>query len=154
MTFLEIGKDLDSTSTEVSVHYSKTLICSPVYTFFLRQTADLIDNNFSLPIAAKENSDSEVLWAVIGNQIVGILCYDTTYMNDPVPFLSIRLTAVKEEFRGRGIKGILYKYFEQKAKELNCVAIGTMVSVNHTLRLESTKKDNLVPVTTIMYKKL
>jgi hypothetical protein len=152
MKFPIAGKDFDNTNTEVSVFYSKTLICSPVYTFFLRQTADLIDNNFSLPVAAI--NDSEVFWAEINNQKVGLLCYNTKFKNSSVPFLSIRLTAVEKEFRGRGIKGILYRYFEKRAIELNCPAVGTVVSVNHELRLKSTKKDNLIPMTTIMYKRL
>lgn len=153
MYFKILGTEVDKKDSRLVIKHSESLAFSPAYTFFIRQVADLIDNNHGMPYTLW-NDDCEIIWAEIEGKIVGMICYENTYVNDLIPFLAIQLTAVHDEYRQRGIHTVLNTYFEKRAKDLNCVAIRATVHVNNTVRLESTKKDKLNPLLTVMYKRL
>jgi GNAT superfamily N-acetyltransferase len=154
MDFKILGTEVDKKGSILVIKHSESLAFSPAYTFFIRQVADLIDNNHGMPYTLWNDDDCEIVWAEIEGKIVGMICYENTYVNDPIPFLAIQLTAVHDEYRQRGIHTVLNTYFEKRAKELNCVAIRATVHVTNTVRLESTKKDKLNPLLTVMYKSL
>lgn len=154
MNYTILGTEIDKKNTSICIKHSDTLAYTPAYTFFIKEIANLIDNNHGHPHTTWDDDDCEIIWAEINNKVVAILCYSTAYKNYQLPYLAIQLTAVGEEFRHRGIHTILNRYFEQRARDLKCVAIRATVHLNNTVRLESTKKDKLTPLSTIMYKQL
>ncbi len=154
MHYTILGTEIDKKNTSICIKHSNTLAYTPAYTFFIKEIANLIDNKHGHPYTSWDDDECEIIWAEIDNDVVAILCYSTAYKNYQMPFLAIQLTAVKEQFRSRGIHTILNKYFEQRARELECLAIRATVHVTNTVRLESTKKDKLTPLLTMMYKKL
>jgi hypothetical protein len=149
-----LGIELDKKGSSVYIKHSHSLAYTPAYTFFIRQIADLIDNKHGRPYTSWEDDNCELIWAEIDNEVVAILCYNTQYVFRKIPYIAIILTAVKENFRQRGIHTMMNRYFEKRAIDLNCLAIRATVHLTNDVRLKSTEKDNLKPLLTTMYKKL
>jgi hypothetical protein len=149
-----LGIELDKKGSNVYIKYSDSLAYTPAYTFFIRQMADLIDSKHGRPYTSWEDDNCELIWAEIENEVVAILCYDTQYVFRKIPYIATVLAAVKENFRQRGIHAMMYRYFEKRAIDLNCLAVRSTIHLTNDVRLKSTMKDNLKPLLTTMYKKL
>jgi GNAT superfamily N-acetyltransferase len=90
-----------------------------LYSFFLRQLADLIDIELAYPMISWSDDDGAV-YATDDDIIVGCVVYNIGGPSkDPNTFW-ISLTGVKEDYRKQGIITQLHTEAELLAKENNC----------------------------------
>lgn len=152
MKIQQLAIETDKLGNEIIVMHSNSLSMSPVYTFFLRQMANLIDNEFGYPITSWEDENCEAVYVTDKDgKVLGHIVYE--HQTDK-NLLWIVLSAVDTVCRGRGIYTIMHKYFEQVAKERGCWAIASHVHKNNAVRLASAAKVGMVPVFHYMGKKL
>jgi GNAT superfamily N-acetyltransferase len=144
-----LSKELDKNGKEINICRVDKISMSPVYTFFLRQIADLIDNRHAYPVSTWNDSCGAIYAEENGN-ILGHIVYDA----NKADVLWIVLSAVDEDHRGRGIYTILHRYFEKTAKELNFNFISSHIHINNTVRLKSAEKVGMKPVYYYMAKKI
>ena len=149
-----LATEVDKKGSRVIVKRSKNLAFSPAYSFFIREKADLIDAGNGSSYTSWDDHECGIIWCEIDNVIVGIFSYNKSFVDRPVPFLAIQLTAVKSEYRERGIHTIMNKYFEQTAKEFGSEFIRATVNLNNSVRLASAKKDKLDPLYIVMTKRI
>lgn len=115
---------------------------SDVFSFFLRETADLIDMGFTSPMTTWKDSKCESIYIRRQDEIIACIVYSTEYV-DAEKYLFIELSAVKKSYRRQGLYRILHSAFEQIAKEKGCLYISSHVSKKNLVRLESCKKVGL-----------
>lgn len=144
-----LGTEIDQTGKTIKIYKIDRIGMSPIYTFFLRQLADLIDNGHAFPSTSWDD-DCEAVYAEEDEKVIGHIVYDKKKKG----VLWITLSAVDSEYRGRGIYKILHKYFEKVAKDLGCDFIASHVHVNNKVRLESAEKVGMKPVFKYMAKKI
>lgn len=154
MKYTILGTEVDKKGSTLVIKHSDSLSFSPAYTFFIRQMADLIDNHNGMAYTTWDDSNCGIIWAEIENTVVGIICYDKSWITDPIPYLAIQLTAVSGKYRQRGIHKTMNNYFEEIARNLNCVAIRATVNLKNSVRLATAEKDQLVPMLVIMTKRI
>jgi GNAT superfamily N-acetyltransferase len=150
---IPLGKEKDKNEREIEIIKSTELAMSPIYTFFLREMADLIDSGYAFPQTSWEDKDCEAVYAVYDEEILGHIVYSKEYLVKKNT-LWITLSAVRKEERGVGIYSILHKYFEEIAKEYNCSIIASQVHKNNKTRLISAQKVGMNPVFYYIGKKL
>ncbi len=152
MKITQLGTEYDKSGKEIKIMHTDSLGMSPIFTFFLRQMATLIDNGFAYPFTSWNDGDCSAVYATDENgKILGHIVYEH-YENKGL--LWITLSAVDEDSRGLGIYTILHGYFEQIAKEKGCWAISSHIHKNNKVRLASADKVGMVPVFHWMGKKL
>jgi hypothetical protein len=144
-----LGQEQDNQNNSIQIFRVDSIAMSPVYTFFIRQMAELIDKGFGFPVTSWDDSCGAV-YAMQDNKILGHIVYDSRKEGS----LWITLSAVDESCRGRGIYTILHKYFEQTAREKKCWLISSHVHVKNSIRLKSAEKVGMKPVFYFMAKKL
>lgn len=148
-----IGEEKDKDGRTIKIIKSTTLGFSPVYTFFLRQMADLVDHGYAYPMTTWKDEDCEAVYAEFDGKVIGHIVYSTERVKDR-KMLWIVLSAVDKEHRGKSIYTILHKHFENIAKELGCLYIGSLVHKNNKTRLWSAQKVDFYPVFNYMMKKI
>jgi GNAT superfamily N-acetyltransferase len=154
MTWKIIATEIDKKGSNVVIKHSDYLAFTPSYAFFLKEVASLFQSGNALPYTYWNDVDCEILWAEIDNEIVGMISYDKYWLEKQMPHLSIVLTAVDQKFRQRGIHQIMNKHYENRAKELGCMAIRATVNLKNTVRIKSAEKDKLSPLMYIMSKRI
>lgn len=151
---IELGTEVDKEQNQIKIFQTTTLAMSPIYTFFLRQMADVIDKNFGYPTTNWKDENCGAVYAEDKEQnILGHIVYSDEFVKSN-GYLWITLSAIDEKFRGRGIYTILHKYFEAVAKEKGCWAIASHVHKNNLVRLESAKKVGMSPIFHFIGKKI
>lgn len=93
-----------------------------LFTFFLRQYADMIDNNFanhSIPMVNK----SSCIYITYGNTIAGTLIYN---IDNEVAWMVF--VSVAPEYQGRGLLEELNRIFEIAAKRAGARRTGCLIS--------------------------
>jgi GNAT superfamily N-acetyltransferase len=145
-----LNTEYDTLGNEIQIFRIKEIGMSPIYTFFLRQMANLIDSGFG---SATTTWDDRICGAVYAEQDGKILGH-IVYRDKNNGHLWITLSAVDEECRGRGIYTILHKYFEQTAKEKGCKYISSHVHTKNLIRKKSAEKVGMKPMYYLMIKKL
>ncbi len=153
MKIEKLGSESDSLGKIINIHHTPTLAFSPVYTFFLKEMASLIDMGFNYPVTNWSDSDCAAVYAEHEGEIVGHIVYSTKNL-EKNKALWIVLSAVKSKFRGRGIYTILHKYFENCAVALNCTAIASHVHIKNEIRLKSAESAGMKPHFYLMVKKI
>ncbi len=153
MKIEQLASEFDKLGNVINIHHTSTLAFSPVYTFFLKEMASLIDMGFNYPVTNWTDSDCAAVYAEHGGAIIGHIVYSTKNL-EKNKALWIVLSAVKSEFRGRGIYTILHKYFENRAVSLNCVAIASHVHLKNKVRLKSAESAGMKPQFYLMVKKI
>jgi GNAT superfamily N-acetyltransferase len=113
---------------------------SEIYTFFLRQMADLIDAGHSNPTTTWEDDHGAVYATEEDGTILGHIVY---FHNPEKKMLWITLSAVREDARGRGIYTKLHRYLEHIGRTLGCTSIQSTVHVNNGVRIASGMKFGL-----------
>lgn len=154
MDYEILGTEIDKKGSTLIIKNSNWLAFSPAYTFFLRQFAELADNNHTLPCTLWEDGNCGILWAELDGTIVGIIAYNKQWAKTEMPYLAIQLTAVDKNFRERGIHKTMNKYFEQTAKKLGCQYTRATVNVDNRVRLATAKKDGLSPRVVVLQKEI
>jgi len=136
MKITNLGIETDKLGNEISIMHTDTLGMSPIYTFFLRQNAQLIDDGLAWPVTTWDDFKCGAVYATQGDKILGHIVYDT----EKPGMLWIVLSAVSEDSRGRGIYTLLHKHFEQLAKDMGKSGIMSHVHKNNHARLKSAEK--------------
>lgn len=147
-----IAIEKDNTGRDIRIFRTTSLAMSPIYTFFLREMADLIDNGHGWPITTWKDDDCEAVYAQLDETIIGHIVYSKEKLDKKV--LWITLSAVDKEHRGKGIYSLLHKHFENIAKEFGCAYIASQVHKNNISRLRSAEKVGMSPAFYYMGKKL
>lgn len=124
-----------------------------LYTFFLRQMADLIDNKMAYPMITWEDTDGAVYITQDG-KILGHIVYSIGGPSKREGMIWITLSAVDPNCRGRGIYTLLHKYFELVGKEKGCTSMASMIHKRNSVRLKSAEKVGMVAVFNYMMKPL
>lgn len=138
-----LGTKKDKLDNEIIIRHCDTLGFSPVFTFFLRNYADLIDNGLGDPVTLWNDNFCSVLYCVDNNEkILGSIVYEIVEHHKQ---LYIILSSVSEECRGRGIFHILHQFLENIAKERKCSGITSHVHKNNNIRLITAEKEGMYP---------
>ena len=137
------AEEIDKLGNKLIVNHSK-LNFSPAYSFFLKQQADLIDSGQCAPCTYWEDANSEILWIELDGKIIGSSCFTTRLIKHPM-FSSIytHSTFVDVQYRRRGIQKILFKHFQNIARQYKCRAISQTIKINNIPRLTGAKADGL-----------
>lgn len=146
-----LGNEIDKNGNTITIKKIDQLALSPVYTFFLRQMASLIDKGLALPMTSWDDYKCGAVYAEQDGKVLGHIVYDTTKRPG---ILWITLSAVEEDCRGRGIYTMLHRHFEKIAKDKNCQYISSHVHVNNHARLKSAEKVGMKPQYYLLSKKL
>lgn len=144
-----LGNEVDKNGNSIQIYKVDRIGMSPVFTFFLRQIADLIDNGYGFPVTSWDD-DCSSLYAMQGDKIIGHIVYDTKKKG----VLWIVFSATDENYRRLGIYSTLFKYLEQIAKDLNFWVISSHSHINNQDRLKTAEKVGMKPVYYYMAKKL
>ena len=142
--------ETDKLGNEINIFRTDHVARSPIYTFFLRQMAELIDNGFGTAATVWNDKTCGAVYAEQNGKILGHIVYDT----EKPERLWITLSAVDETCRGRGIYTILHKYFEQIAKEKGCQYISSYVHSKNLVRQKSAEKVGMKPFYYLMIKEI
>lgn len=150
MAITLLNTETDKKGNSIQIMKTDTLGLSPIYTFFLRQMADLIDAGFCYPITTWDDNTCSAIYAVDETgKILGHIVYEHKGQT-----LWITLSAVDSSCRGQGIYSILHTYFEEEGRKLGCFAISSHVHKNNKVRQASCESVGMVPVFYYMGKKL
>lgn len=153
MAIIHLSTETDNTGCTVEIFQTTTLSMSPIYTFFLKHMAELIDNGFAYPASSWEDQYCEAVYAEQDGKVIGHIVYSTEYVKKQGN-LWITLSAVDNGARGKGIYTLLHSHFEKVAKDYGCWAISSHVHKNNKVRLASAEKVGMKPVFHFMAKKL
>lgn len=147
------SEEQDAKGSILVIMHSPKLALSRPYSFFLRQNADLIDNGHGMPITSWKDEECGVIWAEQEGKVVGFIVYDHSGLESRA-VLSIVLTAVDPEYRGRRIYAAMHKWFEELCREMGGLYVKATVSPKNTSRLKSCEQVGLKPMFIQMYKKV
>lgn len=147
------SEEQDAKGSNLVIIHSPKLAMSRPYTFFLRQHADLIDNGHGLPMTSWSDDECGVIWAEQNDNVVGFIVYDHADLKSK-GVLSIVLTAVDPELRGRRIYAAMHKWFEELCREMGGSYVKATVSPKNTSRLKSCEQVGLKPLFIQLYKKV
>jgi hypothetical protein len=149
-----LASEIDKQGNNLEVMHCDSITEVPeLYTFFLRQMADLIDSNMAYPMITWEDSDGAV-YITQDEQILGHIIYSIGGPSKREGMIWITLSAVDPECRSRGIYTIMHKYFEQIGKANGCTSMASMIHKRNTVRLKSAEKVGMIPVFNYMMKAL
>jgi GNAT superfamily N-acetyltransferase len=146
-----LSTEADKLGNEIQIMKTDTLGMSPIYSFFLRQMADLIDAGFCFPVTTWDDNKCGAVYAIQDNKVLGHIVYEHRPHNN---MLWITLSAVDSSCRGRGIYTILHKHFEAVAREMGCWAISSHVHKDNLVRQASCESAGMKPIFYFMGKKL
>jgi GNAT superfamily N-acetyltransferase len=151
MNVISLGIEHDNKGELLEIKKVDSIAHSPIYTFFLRQQADLMDSGYSYPSTSWEDKNCGAIYAERQGKILGHIVYD----NHRYPGASwIVLSAVDQSHRNKGIYKILHDYFEKNAIYQGCWYIASHIHVKNSIRLKSAEKVGMVPTFYLMSKKL
>lgn len=142
---IKLGTEQDKKGNTIEVFRAEELGMSPIYSFFLKHYAQLIDNGHSYPITSWDDKRCGAIYAKHNSTVIGHIVFDRDNPN-AAGALWITLSAVEEGWRGHGIYTILHKYFEETAKELGYWAIASHVHVTNEVRLKSAESVGMKPI--------
>lgn len=148
-----IGEEIDLNGDQIKVYRTDSLGMSPIYSFFLRHYAELIEAGHAYPVTAWDDVKCGAVYVTHNENIVGHIVYDKDFPA-AAGALWIILSAVDKNYRGRGIYKILHKHFEITAKELGYWAIASHVHVKNTVRLKSAESVGMKPIFHLIGKKI
>lgn len=142
----------DKTGQEVHVKYVDKIGTGPVklVSFFFKHYHKLLEDGLGSPWMSIHNGCHAVYVEIDGN-VVGHIIFDVIVNQDRT---WIVLSAVDENYRGRGLYKIMHEEFENTTKKLGCSQITSFVHVNNTSRLKSAESVGFLPQFYRMYKQL
>lgn len=153
MTATFLGTETDKQGNQINIFYTDAIAMTPVYVFFLKQMAKLMENGLTFPVTSWVDQYLGAVYAEADGKIIGHIAYST----ENVPskkMLWIMLSATDDDCRGRGIYTILHRYFEDVAREKGCIAIASHIHKNNKIRLASAEKVGLNPMMHYVAKKI
>lgn len=123
-----ISVEQDDEGNDVKVFQVKTLSMSPVYTYFLREVADSIDNGHGYPFTFWDDSKCGAIYSENENDITGVIVYSTM---EKQKMLWLTFGSVSKNYRRKGIYRILRSAFEKYAKEEGCWGVASYIHKNN-----------------------
>jgi GNAT superfamily N-acetyltransferase len=148
-----LGTEIDKAGSEVQIMRIDRINYAPVYTFFLRHMAELIEAGLNYPTTAWRDDENGAIFATIDGKVVGHIVYSSEHIKTRGA-LWITLSAVDKDFRGKGIYSLMHPYFEQRAREMGCWAIASHVHKNNHARLKSCEQVGMKQLFHYMGKKV
>ncbi len=146
-----LGTEKDKLGTDVTLWYCPVLGGTPSAHFFLAQFVNLMDRGYSHSHVAGNNR-CKAVYATINDRIVGQITFEL--LDDYAKTTWITLSAVDEEFRGRGIYTLLHRHLEAMMIQLGSRKIASLVHVNNKERQASCQKVGMKPIYYRMEKEL
>jgi GNAT superfamily N-acetyltransferase len=144
-----LATEVDKQGNSVEIYRVEKISMSPIYTFFLRHIAELIDNGHAYPVTSWDD-DCSAIYAEKDGEVLGHIVYDVKKKD----VMWITLSAVAKEHRGKGIYTLLHGHLEKTAKDLNFSIISSHIHVKNTARLKSAEQVGMKPVYYYMAKKI
>jgi Acetyltransferase (GNAT) family len=139
----ELGIETDKAGVSLKIKYCPIIGGTDCMTFYLRNFIQLVDSGFAGPSLNGHNR-CRAVYATLNDQIVGQITFEI--LDDFSKTTWIRLSAVDENFRKRGIYDILHKYLEQLMPQLGSRKLASYVHVNNLVRQASCKKVGMSPI--------
>lgn len=123
----------------IKLYISESLIDSPVYEYFENKKNEFITYLLSIKeIFAKDHAtyqdETSLLWAEIDSRPVGSICFSKVDIGKRL--MSLNFIDAESDI----IRKIMYRYFEQMSKELNCVEISHRVSLKDSKSIDNLKQ--------------
>jgi hypothetical protein len=146
-----IDKIRDKTGAEVLIKLSNSIGGSPVVPFYLRHYSELIANGHAHPVIVGTNRH-RAIYAEINGEVAGHIVFEV--LEDPYKTAWITFSVVENNFRRRGLYGILHANFERVVKSTGSMKIASFVHVDNTARQASCAKVGMTPVFYRMEKEL
>ena len=139
MPTTHLATTTDKLGNTIDILHTDKIGMSPIFTFFLRRVAEVIDKKFAFPMTTWTDDDSAV-YAVQGDKILGHIVYSKGGYTGNENVLYITLGAIDPECRGRGIYTILHQHLEETGKKLGCSAITSHIHKNNVAGMKSAEK--------------
>lgn len=149
----ELAIEKDKLGDDLIVKLSPTLAFSPAYLLFLKQQVQLLENGHGTNFTTWEDKNCGVIYTESVEKINGFIVYDHSEAESK-GMLSIVLTAVDNDARGRGIYSIMHKWFEEIARRKGCSLIRATVSPKNTHRLKTCEAVGLKIGFHLLYKQV
>lgn len=124
----------DKTGASVMIKHVSQIGYSPVFTFYIKNYAELIEANLGYPVFKAQNI-TPAIYAEIDGKVVGHIVYEL--MDDPIKTAWIVLSAVDSNFRQRGIYNLMHAQFEKFVKAAGSKRIASHVHLNNVARQAS-----------------
>ena len=134
MAEILIATEQDKTGAEVTIYKAQSLAGSPVYPFYLKNYAELMEADLAQNFIFSTNR-AKAVYATIDNKIVGNIIYEI--QDDVFKSCYLLFSAVDENFRQRGILKLIHKHFEVIIKKQGATKLYSFVHVNNAPRIAS-----------------
>jgi predicted GNAT family acetyltransferase len=134
--------DIELEDGTVIRFYQSTSLCySPAYSYFLKSTAEMIDDEFILPLTDWTDTRCGIIYGKFENKVISFLMYDLDYdLQNRKQAILISKTFVEEKYRCNGIYSNMEKLLIAFAKELGYTSIATILSKNNNTFSHCLKK--------------
>lgn len=148
---VRVGTETSKFGEPLEVFKTNDISRSCMYSFFLRNKAEVIERKLAWSFQKWNDAHSEAVYVKLSDRVIGHIVYK--YF-PKTKNLFIVLSAVDPNMRGRGIYEILHKFYEQHAISLDCKCLSSYVHVKNESRLASAKKVDLMPTFLMMVKRI
>lgn len=133
-TIKVLANATDKTDAKVTLKHVNQIGYSPVFTFYIKNYAELIEADLGYPVFKASNT-TPAIYAEIDGRVVGHIVYEL--MDDPIKTAWIVLSAVDKDYRQRGIYNLMHDQFEKFVKALGSKRIASHVHINNVARQAS-----------------
>lgn len=137
--------------SEIRVCHSDTLYNLNIVPTIFREAAVLIDSGNAFPAIFLKNTYGAV-WFENDQDVVSFIVYEPNYIDNPVTH--IHFSWVNPKFRGKGVRSLIQRYFEDICKQNKNYVISSQTFVHNKEVDRSYDKIGLRPLTYMRYKKL
>lgn len=146
-----LATEFDNSGNSITIKQVDKITYPPLYPFFLREQANLIEAGLSYPQTSWNDDSCGAIFAEKDGKIIGHIVYDVSRQPGA---LWIILSAVEESSRRTGIYHLMHKHFESLAKEFGKWYIASHVHIKNAARLKSAEKEGMKPIFYFIAKKL
>lgn len=139
-TDILISREQTSNGTWIEIRHTTKVYMSKMYSFYLRQLAELIDRRLAYPMYLPEIDSYSAIYVIQDSTVIGHIVYRSGKENK---ISYIALSAVKDTFRGNGLYEIMHKHFEDRSKINGSQYILSWTHKNNISRQRSAAKVGL-----------
>jgi GNAT superfamily N-acetyltransferase len=140
----KVGQETDSLGNVLDIWFSDMIANTPALPPFLRQYAEIIERGFATPyVTWGEFNKLHIVYALNDK---GVVVGGIAFEYRPVAKEGwLVLSFTEQEFRGRGVNGLLHPYFEEVTARRGGIRIGSFVHINNISRQKSAEKVDFYP---------
>jgi hypothetical protein len=148
----QLATETDGSGNIIEIMHCDSITEVPtLFTFVIRQAADLIDKKMMYVRTQWEDNDSSV-YVLVNGKFAGNTVYNVGGPTNVPNLLWVVLSAIDEEFRGRGLYATLQKYLEQIGRDKECKYKASMIHKKNTSSLRASEKTGSFPTFNYMIK--